>query len=98
MTKSNKMPSMLPTSKPLKPRGCRPYGGHGRAGGYFPDKIIRLKGMKILMARLQSGFSPRDYENYNYYPDPGQRNLRRVLSGYLNVEPEKIVAGKAAMN
>ncbi len=65
--------------------------------GIPPEKIIRLNGNEN-----PYGPSPKvaaalgDYQNYNYYPDPGQRNLRRVLSGYLKVEPERIVAGNGS--
>ena len=36
------------------------------------------------------------YPYYNQYPDPDQRHLRAVLSDYLNVGPEQIVAGNGS--
>ena len=98
MTQSNKMPSMLPHIQALETyEGVDPMEVMAERAGISPDKIIRLNGNEN-----PYGPSPKvssalgDYENYNYYPDPGQRNLRRVLSGYLNVEPEKIVAGNGS--
>ena len=98
MTQRNNMPSMLPHIQALETyEGVDPMEGMAERAGISPDKIIRLNGNEN-----PYGPSPKvssalgDYENYNYYPDPGQRNLRRVLSGYLNVEPEKIVAGNGS--
>ena len=98
MTQSNKMPSMLPHIQALETyEGVDPMEVMAERAGISPDKIIRLNGNEN-----PYGPSPKvasalgDYENYNYYPDPGQRNLRRVLSGYLNVEPENIVAGNGS--
>ena len=98
MTQRNNMPSMLPHIQALETyEGVDPMEVMAERAGITPDKIIRLNGNEN-----PYGPSPKvssalgDYENYNYYPDPGQRNLRRVLSGYLNVEPEKIVAGNGS--
>ena len=98
MTQRNNMPSMLPHIQALETyEGVDPMEVMAERAGISPDKIIRLNGNEN-----PYGPSPKvssalgDYENYNYYPDPGQRNLRRVLSGYLNVEPEKIVAGNGS--
>ena len=98
MTQRNNMPSMLPHIQALETyEGVDPMEVMAERAGISPAKIIRLNGNEN-----PYGPSPKvssalgDYENYNYYPDPGQRNLRRVLSGYLNVEPEKIVAGNGS--
>ncbi|MED5208959.1 MAG: histidinol-phosphate transaminase [Chloroflexota bacterium] len=98
MIQRNNMPSMLPHIQALETyEGVDPMEVMAERAGISPDKIIRLNGNEN-----PYGPSPKvssalgDYENYNYYPDPGQRNLRRVLSGYLNVEPEKIVAGNGS--
>ena len=90
-----KMPSMLPHIQALETyEGVDPMEVMAERAGIPPEKIIRLNGNEN-----PYGPSPKvaaalgDYQNYNYYPDPGQRNLRRVLSGYLGVPQEHIVAG-----
>ena len=97
MTKNN-MPSMLPHIQALETyEGVDPMEVMAERAGIPPEKIIRLNGNEN-----PYGPSPKvaaalgDYQNYNYYPDPGQRNLRRVLSGYLGVEQEHIVAGNGS--
>lgn len=93
-----KMPSMLPHIQALETyEGVDPMEVMAERAGISPENIIRLNGNEN-----PYGPSPKvaaalgNYENYNYYPDPGQRSLRRVLSGYLNVEPERIVAGNGS--
>ncbi len=93
-----KMPSMLPHIQALETyEGVDPMEVMAERAGIPPEKIIRLNGNEN-----PYGPSPKvaaalgDYQNYNYYPDPGQRNLRRVLSGYLGVEQEHIVAGNGS--
>ena len=97
MTRKN-MPSMLPHIQALETyEGVDPMEVMAERAGIPPEKIIRLNGNEN-----PYGPSPKvaaalgDYQNYNYYPDPGQRNLRRVLSGYLGVEQEHIVAGNGS--
>ena len=97
MTQKN-MPSMLPHIQALETyEGVDPMEVMAERAGIPPEKIIRLNGNEN-----PYGPSPKvaaalgDYQNYNYYPDPGQRNLRRVLSGYLGVEQEHIVAGNGS--
>ncbi|MDA1127522.1 MAG: histidinol-phosphate transaminase [Chloroflexi bacterium] len=92
------MPKMLPHIQALETyEGVDPMEVMAERAGIPPEKIIRLNGNEN-----PYGPSPKvgevlgSYPNFNYYPDPGQRNLRRVLSGYLNVEPEKIVAGNGS--
>jgi len=97
MTQKN-MPSMLPHIQALETyEGVDPMEVMAERAGISPDKIIRLNGNEN-----PYGPSPKvaaalgNYANYNYYPDPGQRNLRRILSGYMNVEPDRIVAGNGS--
>ena len=97
MTQTN-IPSMLPHIQALETyEGVDPMEVMAERAGIPPEKIIRLNGNEN-----PYGPSPKvaaalgDYQNYNYYPDPGQRNLRRVLSGYLGVEQEHIVAGNGS--
>ena len=91
-------PSMLPHIQALETyEGVDPMEVMAERAGIPPEKIIRLNGNEN-----PYGPSPKvaealgSYQNFNYYPDPGQRNLRRVLSGYLKVEPEQIVAGNGS--
>ena len=89
---------MLPHIQALETyEGVDPTEVLAERAGIPPEKIIRLNGNEN-----PYGPSPKvaealgSYQNFNYYPDPGQRNLRRVLSGYLKVEPEQIVAGNGS--
>ncbi len=95
---SQAMPSMLPHIRALETyEGVDPMEVMAERAGIPPEKIIRLNGNEN-----PYGPSPKvaealgSFQNFNYYPDPGQRNLRRVLSGYLKVEPEQIVAGNGS--
>ena len=92
------MPAMLPHIQALESyEAVDPMEVLAERAGIPPEKIIRLNGNEN-----PYGPSPKvaealgSYQNYNYYPDPGQRNLRRVLSGYLKVDPERIVAGNGS--
>ena len=101
MTQSKEIqviPPMLPHIQALETyEGVDPMEVMAERAGISPEKIIRLNGNEN-----PYGPSPKvaealgSYKNFNYYPDPGQRNLRRVLSGYLKVEPEQIVAGNGS--
>ena len=98
MTQSKKMPSMPPHILALATyEGVDPMEVMSERAGISPDKIIRLNGNEN-----PYGPSPKvasalgEYENYKYYPDPGQRNLRRILSGYLKADPKLIVAGNGS--
>jgi len=89
---------MLPHIQALETyQGVDPMEVMAERAGIAPDKIIRLNGNEN-----PYGPSPNvaaalgGYPNFNYYPDPDQRTLRRVLSGYMNVEPERIVAGNGS--
>ena len=92
------MPQMLPHIQALETyEGVDPMEVMAERAGIAPENIIRLNGNEN-----PYGPSPKvaealgSYQNFNYYPDPGQRNLRRVLSGYLKVEPDQIVAGNGS--
>ncbi|PKB70996.1 MAG: histidinol-phosphate transaminase [SAR202 cluster bacterium Io17-Chloro-G6] len=92
------IPSMLPHIQALETyEGVDPMEVMAERAGIPPEKIIRLNGNEN-----PYGPSPKvaealgSYQNFNYYPDPGQRNLRRVLAGYLKVEPDQIVAGNGS--
>ena len=81
---NKKMPSMLPYIEALETyETYDPMEVMAERAGIAPEKIIRLNGNEN-----PYGPSPKvaaalgDYQNFNYYPDPGQRNQRRVLSGY----------------
>ena len=100
MTQNNgqDMPAMLPHIQALNTyEGVDPMEVMAERAGIAPDKIIRLNGNEN-----PYGPSPRvsdalaNFQNFNHYPDPDQRNLRRVLSGYMNVPPEMLVAGNGS--
>ena len=77
--------------------GVDPIEVLAERAGIPPDKVIRLNGNEN-----PYGPSPRvldalgSFEQYNLYPDPEQRQLREVLSGYMGVGPEHIIAGNGA--
>ena len=77
--------------------GVDPTEVLAQKSGVAPDKIIRLNGNEN-----PYGPSPKvaealgRYQQYNLYPDPEQRGLREVLSGYLGVGPEHIIAGNGS--
>ena len=90
--------AMLPHIRDMELyHGVDPMEVMAERAGIPPDKIIRLNGNEN-----PYGASPRvcealaKFQNYNHYPDPGQRQLRRVLSGYVDVPPENIVAGNGS--
>ena len=95
---TQKMPPMLPHIRALETyEGVDTMEVLAERAGIPPEKIIRLNGNENpygpspKVAKALAGF-----QNFNHYPDPGQRNLRRVLSGYLDVNPERIVAGNGS--
>ena len=77
--------------------GVDPTEVLARQAGIAPDQVIKLNGNENPF-----GPSPRvadalaSYPYYNQYPDPDQRHLRTVLSDYLNVAPEQVVAGNGS--
>ena len=77
--------------------GVDPMEVMAERAGIPPEKIIRLNGNENPYgpsARVSEALA--NFHNYNHYPDPDQRNLRRVLSGYVDVPPENIVAGNGS--
>ena len=77
--------------------GVDPTEVLAQQAGIPADQVIRLNGNENPF-----GPSPRvaealaAYPYYNQYPDPDQRSLRAVLSDYLNVPAEQIVAGNGS--
>ena len=77
--------------------GVEPVEVMAERAGIPPEKIIRLNGNEN-----PYGPSPAvaaalaDFPNFNHYPDPEQRQLRQALSGYVGVDPERIIAGNGS--
>ena len=77
--------------------GVDPTEVLAQQAGIALDQVIKLNGNENPF-----GPSPRvadalaSYPYYNQYPDPDQRHLRTVLSDYLNVAPEQVVAGNGS--
>ncbi|MCH7606044.1 MAG: histidinol-phosphate transaminase [Chloroflexi bacterium] len=89
---------MLPHIRRLKSyEGVDPTEALAERAGIPPEKVIRLNGNEN-----PYGPSPKvpealgNVQNYNRYPDPEQRRLREVLSKYLGVPPQQIVAGNGS--
>ena len=78
-------------------QGVEPVEVMAERAGIPPEKIIRLNGNEN-----PYGPSPAvakalaDFPNFNHYPDPEQRQLRQALSGYVGVDPERIIAGNGS--
>ena len=90
--------SMLPHIRGLGIyQGVQPVEAMAERAGIPPDRIIRLNGNEN-----PYGASPvvaealASFPNFNHYPDPEQRQLREALSGYVGVEPERIIAGNGS--
>ncbi len=90
--------SMLPHIRKLNTyQGVDPMEVMAERSGIPPEKIIRLNGNEN-----PYGPSPKvldalgNFQLYNHYTDPEQRNLREVLSEYVGVPPEMIVAGNGS--
>ncbi|MDE2939130.1 MAG: histidinol-phosphate transaminase [Chloroflexota bacterium] len=89
---------LLPHIRQLKTYdGVDPMEVMAQRAGIPPEKVIRLNGNENPF-----GPSPEvvralgSFQHYNHYPDPDQRQLRDVLSGYLDVPAEQIVAGNGS--
>ena len=89
---------MLPHIRNLEIyQGVESMDAMAERAGIPPEKIIRLNGNEN-----PYGPSPRvaealaNFQNYNHYPDPDQRQLRKILSGYVKTPPENIVAGNGS--
>ena len=90
--------SMLPHIRGLDVyQGVEPMEVMAERAGIPPEKIIRLNGNEN-----PYGPSPAvakalsEFPNFNHYPDPEQRQLRQALSGYVGVDPERIIAGNGS--
>ncbi len=90
--------SMVPHIRSLDVyQGVEPVEVMAERAGISPEKIIRLNGNEN-----PYGPSPAvaaalaDFPNFNHYPDPEQRQLRQALSGYVGVDPERIIAGNGS--
>ncbi len=89
---------MLPHIRQLNTyQGVDPMEVMAERSGIAPEQIIRLNGNEN-----PYGPSPKvlealgSFQFYNHYTDPEQRRLREVLSRYLDVPPEMIVAGNGS--
>ena len=89
---------LLPHIRQLKTYdGVDPMEVMAQQAGIPPEEVIRLNGNENPF-----GPSPEvvkalgNFQHYNHYPDPDQRQLRDVLSGYLKVPAEQIVAGNGS--
>ena len=89
---------LLPHIRQLKTYdGVDPMEVMAERAGIPRDQVIRLNGNEN-----PYGPSPRvvqalgRFKHYNHYPDPDQRRLREVLSDYLGVAPNQIVAGNGS--
>lgn len=89
---------MLPHVRGLEVyQGVEPVEVMAGRAGIPPEKIIRLNGNEN-----PYGASPAvaqalaEFPNFNHYPDPEQRRLRQALSGYIGVDPERIIAGNGS--
>jgi histidinol-phosphate aminotransferase len=81
-------------------------------GGYVPSKSLELLAERVKMAingiaKLDAnenlyGCSPKvnqalkEYPYLNIYPDAGQTEIRKLLSSYIGVDPERIVVGNGS--
>lgn len=90
--------AMLPHIRELEIyQGVESMEAMAERAGIPPEKIIRLNGNEN-----PYGPSPRvatalaDFQNYNHYPDPDQRQLRNVLAEYINTPARNIVAGNGS--
>ncbi|MCH8281712.1 MAG: histidinol-phosphate transaminase [Chloroflexi bacterium] len=89
---------MLPHIRKLNTyHGVDPTDVMAERAGIPADRVIRLNGNEN-----PYGPSPKvlealgSFQNYNHYPDPDQRRLREILSDYLDVPPDHIVAGNGS--
>jgi histidinol-phosphate aminotransferase len=90
--------AMLPHIRSMELyHGVDPMEVMAERAGIPPEKIIRLNGNENPYGPSERvGEALANFHNYNHYPDPDQRQLRRVLSGYVDVAPENIVAGNGS--
>lgn len=78
-------------------QGVEPVEVMAERAGIAPDKIIRLNGNENPYGPSPTVASAlSDFANFNHYPDPEQRQLRQALSGYVGIDPERIIAGNGS--
>ena len=98
MTSSDNLGLVLPHLRSFQAyQGVDPMEALAEKAGVPPDKIIKLNGNENRYGpskRVMEAIAA--YPHYNFYPDPGQNRLREALSKYLDVAPERIVAGNGA--
>ena len=90
--------SMLPHIRGLDVyEGVDPVEVMAERAGIPLDKIIRLNGNENPYGpSLAVAAALADFPNFNHYPDPEQRQLRQALSGYVGVDPDRIIAGNGS--
>jgi len=90
--------SMLPHIRGLDVyQGVEPVEVMAERAGIPPEKIIRLNGNENPYGPSPSvAKALAEFPNFNHYPDPEQRQLRQALSGYVGVDPERIIAGNGS--
>ena len=78
-------------------QGVDPMEALAEKAGVAPDKIIKLNGNENPYGHsIRVAEAIAAYPHYNLYPDPGQKRLREALSNYLDVDPDRIVAGNGS--
>ena len=98
MPRVNTTEMLQPHIRSLKMyEGLDPTEELAKKAGVPSDRVIRLNGNEN-----PYGPSPKvaealsSFGHYNHYPDPEQRGLRDLLSDYLGVGAEHIVAGNGS--
>ena len=89
---------MLPHIRDLEIyQGVESMEAMAERAGIPPGEIVRLNGNENPYGPSQRvAEALANFQNYNHYPDPEQRQLRQVLSGYVKTPPENIVAGNGS--
>ena len=97
-TKASIRASMLPHIRDLEIyQGVESMEAMAERAGIPPGEIVRLNGNENPYGPSQRvAEALANFQNYNHYPDPEQRQLRQVLSGYVKTPPENIVAGNGS--
>ncbi len=89
---------MLPHIRRLEPyQGVAPMDVLAERAGIAPEEVIRLNGNENPYGPARRVVETLgSHQDYNYYPDQDQRKLREALSNYLDVAPDRIVAGNGS--
>ncbi len=90
--------SMLPHMRGLDVyQGVEPVEVMAERAGIPSERIIRLNGNENPYGPSPSvAAALAEFPNFNHYPDPEQRQLRQALSGYVGIDPERIIAGNGS--